>query len=124
MTSFHRGATVARLLLGAAALVASSYAPALAQQKGVTPFGLSQADRTKAIATLPNWSGLWNPVGGLIFDPSTADPKGNNAQQPGDREHPPYNAEWEAKYKAKLDHTLAGYFTDPITNCLPTACRA
>ena len=93
--------------------------PAAAEQIGVTPFGLPQAERIKAIAALPNWSGLWNPVGGLIFDPSTADPKGNNAQQPGDREHPPYNAEWEAKYKEKLDHTLAGYFTDPITNCLP-----
>ena len=93
--------------------------PAAAEQIGVTPFGLPQAERIKAIAALPNWSGLWNLVGGLIFDPSTADPKGNNAQQPGDREHPPYNAEWESRYKEKLDHTLAGYFTDPITNCLP-----
>jgi len=32
---------------------------------------------------------------------------------------PPYNVEWEAKYKARLDHTLAGYFTDPIGECLP-----
>src|SRR3979490_105443 len=107
---------------GAAALVSGAalslaVLPAFAQQKGVTPFGLVPAERTKAITALPNWSGLWNPVGGLIFDPSTADPKGNNAQQPGDREHPPYSAEWEAKYKEKLDHTLAGYFTDPITNC-------
>jgi hypothetical protein len=90
-----------------------------AAEKGVTPFGLSQAERAKIMAGLPNWSGLWNPVGGLIFDPSTADPKGNNAQQPGDREHPPFNAEWEAKYQAKLDRTLAGYFTDPIGECLP-----
>jgi hypothetical protein len=107
------------LALLAAVLTACLGSPALAQQKGVTPFGLSQAERAKVVAALPNWSGLWNPVGGLIFDPSTADPKGNSAQQPGDREHPPYNAEWEAIYKAKLDHTLAGYFTDPITNCLP-----
>src|SRR5258708_4762166 len=107
------------LPLLAAALTACLSSPALSQQKGVTPFSLSQAERAKVVAALPNWSGLWNPVGGLIFDPSTADPKGNSAQQPGDREHPPYNAEWEAKYKAKLDHTLAGYFTDPITNCLP-----
>jgi hypothetical protein len=92
---------------------------AVAEQKGVTPFGLAPADRVKVIASLPNWSGLWNPIGGLIFDTSTADPKGNSAQQPGDREHPPYNAEWEATYKAKLDRTLAGYFTDPITNCFP-----
>ena len=42
-------------------------------------------DRAKVMAAAPNWSGLWNPVGGLIFDPGTADPKGNSAQQPGDR---------------------------------------
>src|SRR5262249_43073684 len=107
------------LPLLAAVLTACLSSPALSQQKGVTPFGLSQAERAKVVAALPNWSGLWNPVGGLIFDPSTADPKGNSAQQPGDREHPPYNAEWEGIYKAKLDRTLAGYFTDPITNCLP-----
>jgi hypothetical protein len=105
-------------LLGAVFL-ATGLTPVAALEQGATPFGLSQAERAKAFATLPNWSGLWNPIGGLIFDPSTADPKGNNAQQPGDREHPPYNSEWEAKYKAKLDHTLAGYFADPITNCIP-----
>jgi hypothetical protein len=92
---------------------------AFAEEKGVTPFGLVQADRLKAFAGLPNWSGLWNPVGSLIFDLATADPKGATAQTPGDRIHPPYSAEWEAKYKAKLDRTLAGYFTDAITSCLP-----
>ena len=107
------------MALCTAALLACFGAEAGADPIGVTPFGLPRAERLKAIATLPDWSGVWNPVGGLIFDPATADPKGNNAQQPGDREHPPYNAEWEAKYKAKLDHTLAGYFTDPITECLP-----
>ena len=101
------------------AIVASTLTPVVAADEGVTRFGLAQAERAKVFTALPNWSGLWNPVGGLIFDPGTADPKGNNAQQPGDREHPPYNPEWEAKYQAKLDHTLAGYFTDPITNCLP-----
>jgi hypothetical protein len=104
-------------LLGVVSL-AAALMPAAAEQ-GVSRLGLAQAERAKVFATLPNWSGLWNPVGGLIFDPSTADPKGNNAQQPGDREHPPYNPEWEAKYKAKLDRTLAGYFADPITNCTP-----
>jgi hypothetical protein len=105
-------------LLGVVCLAAALTPPAAAEQNA-TRLGLSQADRAKVFATLPNWSGLWNPVGGLIFDPSTADPKGNNAQQPGDREHPPYNSEWEAKYKAKLEHTLAGYFADPITDCTP-----
>ena len=56
--------------------------PVVAAEQGVTRFGLAQAERAKAFVALPNWSGLWNPVGGLIFDPGTADPKGNNAQQP------------------------------------------
>lgn len=107
------------LPLWGAVLAAGLVSQAAAQQRAVTPFGVAAAERVKALTTLPNWSGLWNPVGGLIFDPSTADPKGNSAQQPGDRSHPPYNAEWEARYKAKLDSTLAGYFSDPITNCLP-----
>jgi hypothetical protein len=118
MRSKWRGIPGRRALLGAA-VVAATLTPVAAAEQGVTRFGLAQAERAKVFTALPNWSGLWNPVGGLIFDPGTADPKGNNAQQPGDREHPPYNPEWEAKYQAKLDHTLAGYFTDPITNCLP-----
>jgi hypothetical protein len=107
------------LVLGVALLAGSALTLVFAQQRGVTPFGQSRAERNMVFASLPNWSGLWMPVGGLIFDPSTAEPPGNNAQQPGDRERPPYNAEWEAKYRAKLDHTLAGYFTDAITNCMP-----
>ncbi len=116
----NRGRLAIRaLLIGAALLASSALTPGFAEQTGVTAFGLSQAERAKVFATLPNWSGLWNPVGGLIFDLSTADPKGNTTPQPGDREYPPYNAEWEAKYQAKLDRALAGYFTDSITNCLP-----
>src|SRR3979490_1331130 len=104
---------------GAAALVSGAalslaVLPAFAQQKGVTPFGLVAAERAKPITALPNWSGLWNPVGGLIFDPSTADPKGNNAQQPGDREHPPYNVEWEARDKARLAPPITGLLPPPI----------
>jgi len=121
MPSVVNGRTlvVSALVLASTIIIAPT--PAAAQQapQGTTPFGLAQAERAKTFASLPNWTGLWNPLGGLIFDPSTADPKGNNAQQPGDREHPPYNAEWEAKYQEKLDRTLAGYFLDPITNCTP-----
>jgi hypothetical protein len=110
---WHRCSRVAALPFWAAVLTACLSSPALSQHNGVTPFGLTEADRAKVMAARPNWSGLWGPVGGLVFDPGTADPKGNNAQQPGDREHPPYNAEWEAIYRAKLDHTLAGYFRRP-----------
>ena len=115
----RRLALVRPLLIGAALLVCLTITPSLGQQSGVTPFGVGQAERANAFASLPNWSGLWMPIGGLIFDLATADPKGHAIPQPGDREYPPYKAEWEAKYKARLDRALAGYFTDAITSCLP-----
>jgi hypothetical protein len=93
--------------------------PAAQPTAGQTAQGQSQGDRAKVFASLPNWTGLWMPIGGLIFDTATAEPPGNGAQNPGDRERPPYNAEWEAKYKKALDRTLAGFYTDPITNCVP-----
>src|SRR5258708_32307303 len=85
------------VLLGAA-ILAAALTPALAAEQGTTRFGLGQAERAKIFAVLPNWSGLWNPVGGLIFDPGTADPKGNNAKGPGDREHPPFKPQGETQY--------------------------
>jgi hypothetical protein len=118
-----RGSIRAGLAAGAAglacALAALSAAQAAAVPAGTTPLGLSQAERAKAMAALPNWTGLWMPIGTLAFDQATLDPPGATAQVPGDRIHPPYNAEWEAKYKAVLEKTLSGFFTDPLTYCLP-----
>jgi hypothetical protein len=119
----HSRPRIGRTAAAIAALVAAgalSTAPAQAAgAPGTTPYGLTQAERGQALARLPDWTGLWMPVGALIFDLATADPPGATAQTPGDRVHPPYNAEWEAKYQAVLDRTLSGYFGDPITNCLP-----
>jgi hypothetical protein len=117
--TYSRRSFVRPFLLGAALLVCTTLTSSLGQQSGVTPFGLSQAERAKVYANLPNWSGLWTPIGGLIFDLATADPKGHATPQPGDRQYPPYNVEWGVKYEAKLNRSLAGYFTDAITGCLP-----
>ena len=107
------------VLIGAALLGGSALTFVFAQQQGVTPFGLAQAERTKAFANLPNWSGLWNPVGGLIFDPSTADPVGNSDAAAGRPRASSLQRRMGGKVSGQMDHTLAGYFTDPITNCLP-----
>lgn len=70
-----------------------------------------------AYADLPDWSGVWQMLGPTIFDTATAEPKGGRAGDPGLRSHPPYNAEWEAKYLANIELVAAGQFPDPLTTC-------
>ena len=67
----------------------------------------------------PDWTGVWDSTQGMAFDPATADPPGNNAQGEHDRIHPPYNAEWEAKYAATLAEHAKGRIADPINLCVP-----
>jgi hypothetical protein len=69
---------------------------------------------------LPDWSGVWNPHERNMFDPAAFDRienKGKGAQDI--REYPPYNAEWEAKYLAKLKQNSQGIPTDPTASCRP-----
>lgn len=69
---------------------------------------------------LPDWSGVWAMVGGTIFDADTRTGQGGSTT-PGVREHPPYNAAWEAKYQANLAQRDAGTFPDPNSYCgIPT----
>ena len=68
-------------------------------------------------APLPDWSGVWELVGGTLFDRATAEPPDARAGDPGARERPPYNAEWEAKYLANISRVAADRFPDPITGC-------
>jgi len=74
---------------------------------------------TQAVSAqdLPDWSGVWELVGGTLWDRSTADPADGRAGVPGVREHPPYNAEWEAKYLANIARVAEDHFPDPITGC-------
>jgi len=68
----------------------------------------------------PDWSGVWAMIGGTIFDADTKTGEGGSTT-PGVREHPPYNAEWEAKYLANLAQRDAGTFPDPNSFCgIPT----
>jgi hypothetical protein len=65
---------------------------------------------------LPDWSGAWSMVGGTVFDTGTQTGTGGSIT-PGVREHPPYNAEWEAIYAKNLALRDKGLFPDTQTNC-------
>jgi hypothetical protein len=66
---------------------------------------------------LPDWSGVWSMQGGTVFDRSTVKPPDGRAGEPDVREFPPYNDEWEAKYKKNIELVKQGKFPDPITTC-------
>ena len=69
---------------------------------------------------LPNWSGVWTPVEGNMFDPTAGRSVGGEGSGPQSfREFPPYNAEWEAKYKKEVDLAMSGQPRDPTAACVP-----
>jgi hypothetical protein len=82
-------------------------APGLSPGQGgaITPFD-----------KLPDWSGVWSMMGGTVFDRATQTGAGG-AIDPGVREHPPYNAEYEKKYLAHLALRDKDRYPDVITNC-------
>jgi len=67
-------------------------------------------------ATLPDWTGVWQMQGGTVFDRATQTGQGG-ALSKGVREHPPYNAEWEAMYQRNLKLRDAETLPDPINTC-------
>ena len=66
---------------------------------------------------LPDWSGVWAMQGGTVFDRATVQPPDGRAGDPGVRELPPYNAEWEAIYRKNIELLKQGRFADPISTC-------
>ncbi|MDB5459195.1 MAG: hypothetical protein JWO72_936, partial [Caulobacteraceae bacterium] len=72
---------------------------------------------------LPDWSGLWQnqgpPTNTDLFDGGTSEPRGCFALSQPCRSHPPYNAEWEAKYGRMQALARAGTLPDPLTRCMP-----
>ena len=65
---------------------------------------------------LPDWSGVWQMVGGTVFDRATASGQGG-ALSAGLRQRPPYNAEWEAIYQRNLKLRDENRLPDPINTC-------
>jgi hypothetical protein len=68
------------------------------------------------VAALPDWRGIWGAAGGPIFGDPAA---GLAAFDSPDRDHPPYNPEWEARYQAALAARARGEVVDPVVKCLP-----
>ena len=77
----------------------------------------SRAEAAAPSVALPDWSGLWQMVGGSIWEPDKVTPPGGGSGQPGVREHPPYNAVWEKKYDENIDKITRDLFPDPISFC-------
>src|SRR6267378_6045023 len=65
---------------------------------------------------LPDWSGVWQMMGGTVFDRATQTGQGGSTTH-GVRIHPPYNAEWEAIYQKNLALRDHDRLPDVITNC-------
>jgi hypothetical protein len=65
---------------------------------------------------LPDWSGVWQMMGGTVFDRATATLPGG-VLTPGLRSRPPYNAEWEAIYQRNVKLRDEGRLPDPINIC-------
>jgi hypothetical protein len=66
---------------------------------------------------LPDWSGVWQMVGNTVFDHASVTPPNGAAGVANVREHPPYNAAWEAKYENNIQRIAADRWPDPLTSC-------
>jgi hypothetical protein len=78
--------------------------------------GVSVTQAQNASQSLPDWSGVWQMVGGTVFDRATQTGEGGSTST-GVRSHPPYNAEWEAIYSENVARRDKNLFPDVISNC-------
>jgi len=77
----------------------------------------SAADRAKAFAALPDWTGIWTRRGNL-FDQSGGAPNAGVNERA--RDYPPYKPAWEAAYSDFFRNVvLADKFSDPLTIGFP-----
>jgi len=75
----------------------------------------SPADKAKAFAALPDWSGVWTGIGTTLFE-QKAGAAAVNANNPNARDFPPYRPEWEAAYRKFLDEVVKQEkFSDPLS---------
>ena len=93
----------------------------------LAPPAVAAPPAAKAVAALPDWSGVWNPRERNLFDPSSLKPSEVRAKDTGSalfeasylRMYPPYRPEYEARYEKTLKNTQAGIGSDPTAACLP-----
>lgn len=84
----------------------------------------SKQARDNVAASLPDWNGVWENGGfalrlGTYFDFATGFPHRSTGMYAGERQHPPYKPEYEAKYRTYLARLLDGYAFDTFNYCLP-----
>jgi hypothetical protein len=87
------------------------------------------AEFGRAIAELPDWNGVWQVKDELavgVFDPASADGVHDQVEgadfgvNAGGREHPPYNAKYEAIYTEKVRKAKdEGFNDDYVSFCRP-----
>jgi hypothetical protein len=75
----------------------------------------SAADKAKAFAALPDWTGVWMGIGTTLFE-QKAGAASLNANNPNARDFPPYKPAWEAAYTAFLNNVVKQEkFSDPLS---------
>ena len=97
--------------------IRGSFAASLVVAVAIVAGSLVADAQSTRPATLPDWSGIWAMQGGTVFDRATVQPPNGRAGEPGVREFPPYNDEWEAKYRRNIELVKQGTFPDPISAC-------
>jgi hypothetical protein len=79
--------------------------------------------RMTAYSKLPDWSGLWRIKG----SPALLDVENGRSFTPGNRDHPPYKPEWEARYQTDLvraEHQGDASYPNPLVDSHTLYCAA
>jgi hypothetical protein len=75
----------------------------------------SPADKAKAFAALPDWTGIWTGLGTTLFEQRDG-ARSLNANDPNARDFPPYKPQWETAYVKFLNDVVkSGKFSDPLS---------
>jgi len=80
-------------------------------------------DRLKAFSQLPDWTGIWRSRGAALLE--TEGPV--QIFKAGNRDHPPYNSEWEAAYQTNLvraEHQGDLSYPNPLVDSHTVYCAA
>ena len=97
--------------------------PGLLLETAAAQTTLNSPARVGSLAKLPDWSGVWRLKG----SPALYDVEDGKSFVPGVRDHPPYTAEWEAKYKVDLvraEHQGDANYPNPLVDTHTVFCAA
>ena len=101
-----------RRAISAGLIAAGAFAASRPEHSAAAP---STADKAKAFAALPDWTGVWMGVGTTLFE-QKAGAASLNANNPNARDFPPYKPAWEAAYTRFLNDVVKQEkFSDPLS---------